>query len=844
VADWAMVIGVNEYPATPEWSLKGAVQDAVKMTEWLLDPDGGGLRRQNLSLLLSTSHPVSGELGTYAQATFDNIVIELKNLLQKSKGKGDRFYFYFSGHGLRNYVNHRYVDLLLPTDFNPRVPTNSLDLGSIRQRLKITQFVDQFFFIDACRNVGWRESEPITGKWPWPEKRGESHLPPVQQFVFYATTPGARAKEIRDEAAGDERGAFTTALLDGLVYGRGSSKSWDRDTEEYVVSVERMCSYLARRMKADLGDDERDLYQIPQFTLNHTGDSLPELARIPKDKVEDETLNVFLEPSTVVPVARVVVERDGEVKAREDKIPGLPITFHLPPREYTVRATAPDYESVKKSWSVEVYEPRELSVVFVSAPGASTGDGDDAKLEVIVEDEKDTPLDDVGDREVYKGLALGPASSEPPKLVVESDDPLAPLEVADSAGSTVKTGQGRLESTDLRPGYYHVNIRTPEDEVSEKLVELVPGKAETVHLPAPKPPQTRLVQKVVEDTSIQARDDSTLELSEPSEIGPVASPQLSTILTLAGSAANHEEESLSADPLRNLNPKGFKSMVDDSATSGLYLVVGLDAQRPEVARTKVSDTCVRVWPLKDPVPEHPEPPMPFSKFSGLAEYARSTDPGPHWCSFKLPGQKPLLFVLTMLPQRFSLLVLDRKPDGTMQAFQYLPNIESDPGLELQALRQSELMQRFYISQRFGRGYDLLDSSVPIQGIDPLGECMTGYLSLQVGETARLGAIADEITGSFPRLSDGYVLRAEYEASRRNHDAAKASFRLALERGLPVFGYGLIRLHGAIRKYGIKDPATKPARTLLDRVYQHRATGLIWSAWIPEEEIMPGARLAD
>jgi hypothetical protein len=50
--NWAIVIGVDEY-----WSegahLHGAVNDALAMREWLLDPVGGAVPEEQLLLLVS-----------------------------------------------------------------------------------------------------------------------------------------------------------------------------------------------------------------------------------------------------------------------------------------------------------------------------------------------------------------------------------------------------------------------------------------------------------------------------------------------------------------------------------------------------------------------------------------------------------------------------------------------------------------------------------------------------------------------------------------------------------------------------------------------------------------------
>lgn len=56
MANWAIVIGIDKY-WTPSACLSGAVRDALRMREWLLEADGGGVPPANHLLLLSPKEP-------------------------------------------------------------------------------------------------------------------------------------------------------------------------------------------------------------------------------------------------------------------------------------------------------------------------------------------------------------------------------------------------------------------------------------------------------------------------------------------------------------------------------------------------------------------------------------------------------------------------------------------------------------------------------------------------------------------------------------------------------------------------------------------------------------------
>jgi len=800
------------------------------MREWLLDPVGGGVPKGNLSLLLAPSEPVPEDLPTYVEATRLNIISEVNRLLQRSGAKGERLYFHYSGHGVTNRINYADEEVLIPTDFSDVDTGASLGLWSVIRRLQATQFLDQFFSIDACRNIPWEE-EFVTGSWPWPGKRDPA-LPAVQQYVLYATSPGVTAAEIGE--AGNEQGAFTTALLEGLR-GDGKAKAWDSYLAEYVVRVDRVSEYVITKLNEQqvLADSNtaRRLIQIPRLGGERGGRPQLILARFSDEEVNRQTLEVYLEPSDAVPVAEVTVERDQIPVESRRQLTGLPVSFALRPMEYAVRAKAANYESEQKRWLTELYDPEKVTVKLTVRSEPPDGNGG-----LPGDDTSDVSWQDSGRR---RGLGTRPAPPESSKLVVESSDSLAPLEVTDTTGAILKTGQGRIESTDLGSGYYHVGIRMPEEQYTKKLVELSPGETEVIHLDAPEPPKTRLVEEILEDASAETKDDKTLKISEPADIGPVVSPQLSTIVTLVGGVANLDERELPAHRRRSpAGLRGFMSIVGAEAKSGLYILFGFDSHDSEDAHNLLSGAKIRFWVQGEPIPESSEHLLEFSSVSGLAEYAQPAAPGPHWVSVELPEQKPIVSALMVLPQHLSMLIFDREADGEIRLFQYLSRLESQVDVDVGKLRQLELIQRFILQGRLGRAYDLIKGSPRLSQTDPLAECMAGYVLLRLGKLEELGPTVNTIVNSYPELSDGYVLQAEYEAGRRNDDAAVTAYRTALNRGVPTFAYGLVQLFGAVHKYDIHHPRVD----VLTRVFQNRCVWLLGSTWIPKDGLDVGIRL--
>jgi tetratricopeptide (TPR) repeat protein len=373
MANWALIIGINHYPAR-DACLKGAVRDALKMRDWLRDR--AAVPKANQLLLLGQC-PEESRL---PEAQADPVTQRLtetfvKRLMDKSGGEGERLFFYFSGHGLSGRENFSDEDAIILSDFaDEYTEGSSLGLSSILQYFRATSFLDQFFFIDACRNIPFEGEFRIGHVRPQTRDPGQ---PPVQQFRCSATSPGVRAREIGE--AGAERGAFTEVLLDGLS-GKGSAKQWDQNEEKYVVRWEELFCYVGRTMKyrkiSVSGRAAQQLFQVPQQdAIKGTGgDTNPVLAEFSDGSFGNEELRVHVDPAATAKATMIEASDLGEVKERRPAN-SVPMTFSLPPRPYVVSARAPDYRPEKRRWRVELYAPCDLTVRLLRDTAGSSGSG-------------------------------------------------------------------------------------------------------------------------------------------------------------------------------------------------------------------------------------------------------------------------------------------------------------------------------------------------------------------------------------------------------------------------------------------------------------------------------------
>ncbi len=818
MANWAIVIGIDRYWEPGAW-LRGGVRDALAVREWLLDPKGGDVPAENLVVLLSPTPDSVVPPGLQAAAAdYDGIVTSIDSLIKRSNGKGERLFFHFSGHGLVDRIAFTDVQALVPTDFTDLLTTRALKLQDILDVFEATQFAEQYFFIDACRNIPWQQEFRI-GEYPRPAVR-DPNAPAVQQFAFYATSPRLTAAEIG--GVSDERGAFTAVLLDGLQ-GKGAAKAWDAGNQEYVVRVDRLLDYLvsqvSARIAASRNEPENRRIQVPRLAgeRGSIDGSNPVIARFPVDGVPKETLDVFIDPTALASDSELVVERESAQVASLKGVANLPASFSLQPKEYSLRASALNWVPAQKSWVIELYERKQVTVKLIAQPVA-VGPGGGLGAGPAEAAGAGPP---VGTAFAPQARGLGGIAH----LTVVSADHLAPLDVTNAAGELLKVGQGIIQCDDLAPGFYVARLRTPEGRSVEKRLELAADDDETVTLEPPPLPQTGLLANVIGKAQFTLRPDNTLEVSEST--GPIAAAHLSTILALAGSAVTSNLPASQAVRLRSLGVTAFGQQALPNAPSGLEVLLGAEGTTSQAALDFVSQIRLRVWALDEAVPDHGESPSPLPSVAGLAQFSRPAGTGPHCLAVEVPGADPVVFMLAMLPQRITMLVFHFGADGRARVFQYLPSRTPDGSTDPRTVRRLELVQRFYLNGRLDYAYETAKDLLQGKWEEPIAGCLGGYLLLKQGKGTELASPASNMTIFYPELSDGYVLQGEAAESLAQPGAER--FSAALDHGFPIFSDGLVRLNEAVQRYQIDHPRV----ALLRDIMGDRAPGMLWSAWVPE-----------
>lgn len=884
--NWAIIIGVNQYWRA-DACLKGAVGDALRMARWLLAADESGVPPGNMYLLASPRPADAPEGVDLRDATADNLRLVINDLKGRSGGEGGRLFFHFSGHGISNFESFRNEQALVMTDFTEVLTDKALKLGPVVQFFGELAFREQFFFIDACRNPANFKFTFETGSTTVKNQLDAVKASKVDQYVLYSTTPGSMSKELLpapDAPPGAEQGAFTGALLEGLG-GDGPAKSYDSEQGDYVVRAEALMDYVIEKVtEQSLIVSKKDptkpvLIQLPRKGGERSNNN-PVLARVPAAQARPESLELFVEPDSVWPRAEVVVRGEDFNDSTIKPVTGAPVTLGpLQPMKYTVRATAPDHTSSKKSF--DLYKPLEVTLTLTpnkvtittddapaenmtrgaaaaaailkslstasagAAAGSASAEGANVSEPASVSESAGTA--EAGAQMASAGAEAAPAGAGgPATLIAESSDPLSPLELADSTGRLMRAGQGRFELDGMRPGFYHVRLLTPEGEAVEEVVELSPGEVETVTLSAPDPPKTRLFNDIVAAANFLIQEDRTLEVSKA--VGPVSSAQLSTILALAASACNRDEQW--GARLKSLGLRPFREAAPAGADCGLQLIAGVESASAEETSALLAGAKLRLWPFGRPVPETAAAPSALSSVVGVAEYTAAAAPGPHWLSVEMGGQRPVVFALTLLPGRLTLLVAHLDAEGRARVFQYAPGLAAGRFATAVQVRRQEFAERFYLSGRLEHAYEIAGEALADESDDPLLLCLRGYLALKLNHNDVAASAAARLTELHERLSDGHVILGECRSAAGDADGAAAAYRAALERGLPVFAEGLTRLHNVVgprADAGAQagaDPDFALAAKTLAAAAAGRVNGLLWTAWAPGADgFAPGRSLS-
>ncbi len=211
MTDFAVVVGIAQYPLMTAADLSGPDNDAKAVYAWLLDPKGGGLQQQNVKLICSADFPIDPNKPQPPQPNSSDITYALDTWLnQQTQGASlNRLYLYFSGHGFSPRLEEA---ALFTAESTMTVQEYVYATSWVRFFRMATRFREVVLWMDSCMNYQLlipvaEVARPKVG----------TGVPGPAFIAFAAQTKSAlEHKMLGDGGDGKVHGVFTWALLKGL----------------------------------------------------------------------------------------------------------------------------------------------------------------------------------------------------------------------------------------------------------------------------------------------------------------------------------------------------------------------------------------------------------------------------------------------------------------------------------------------------------------------------------------------------------------------------------------------------------------------------------------------------
>lgn len=206
----ALLVGIERYDASSDWTLDGPARDVFNVAERLLR---SGVQSTDIRVLLSTEDTPKGRdtrdkiqllLGRPArEARFTEVIEEVKALQERHR-HADPFLLYWSGHG---WISARHDRSLYVADATLRDYSN-IDLKSLLGSMQTDWYSglpNQVFIVDACATF-----EPPGAQHASSHRFGGGEaLTATSQIALFASSAGEAARNLGLE----QGGLFTRELL-------------------------------------------------------------------------------------------------------------------------------------------------------------------------------------------------------------------------------------------------------------------------------------------------------------------------------------------------------------------------------------------------------------------------------------------------------------------------------------------------------------------------------------------------------------------------------------------------------------------------------------------------------
>lgn len=264
--DWAVVVGIKVYPELSD--LDGPENDARAFYDWLVKPDGGGVPKDHVKLILSSDFQPPPQSATDAKPTAELIeeafsrLDDEANKPQNNGRVGRRLYLYLSGHGFA--PDFEQVALLMANANRNRTVLHILGKAYADWFYRAGYFQEVVLFMDCCQE---KYRKTIPRPIHFNERDSPGGLDDSRRFYGFGTKWSKLAQERLMEEDGKVHGVFTTALLKGLAGAAadpatgkitaGSLAGWLYDSMPRLLSPDALSDPDVAR-EPDLDYDKKD----------------------------------------------------------------------------------------------------------------------------------------------------------------------------------------------------------------------------------------------------------------------------------------------------------------------------------------------------------------------------------------------------------------------------------------------------------------------------------------------------------------------------------------------------------------------------------------------------------
>ena len=215
--DFAVIVGISDYPGPSPRSLEGPVNDAIAFRDWAVRADGGAVPDDpdHLKLITSADFPAAGG-APQGHPSRDDVIRrfdEIMDYLDTQDICGRRLYIFFAGHGCSptDAKSLRNAALLMA---NARLPNRPYNIAGnlVADYFRTAAYFEEVvLFMDCCRDE--MSNAVLDPLWSPVAEPGESRL-----VTAYAADWGRKSRE--HDYDGTKRGIFSYSLVEVLKQGR------------------------------------------------------------------------------------------------------------------------------------------------------------------------------------------------------------------------------------------------------------------------------------------------------------------------------------------------------------------------------------------------------------------------------------------------------------------------------------------------------------------------------------------------------------------------------------------------------------------------------------------------